>query len=147
MEDPKPFVKFVRTYDKGAIIFEEGSLGQEMYVIASGAVKVTTMKQGRETLLNRMEAGEFFGEMALVDAALRSATAIADAENTRLVELDLDRFLYLVQQQPVFALTVMHTLCERIRRREALYMELVKKLAGDQVPEDTPHSDDVGGGI
>jgi CRP/FNR family transcriptional regulator, cyclic AMP receptor protein len=134
MEEATPFVKFIRTYGKEEIVFEEGDQGQEMYVIASGAVKVTTAKQGQETLLARMEAGEFFGEMALVDAAPRSGTARADEEGTRLIELDLDRFLYLVQQQPVFALAIMHTLCQRIRRRDALYLELIEKIGGDGHP-------------
>jgi CRP/FNR family transcriptional regulator, cyclic AMP receptor protein len=138
MDEATPFVKFIRTFRKGEIVFDEGSPGQEMYVIASGAVKVTTMKQGRETLLARMEAGEFFGEMALVDEAPRSGTAIADEEGTRLIELDMDRFFYLVQQQPVFALTIMHTLCQRIRRRDALYLELIEKADGDRNPEGVP---------
>ena len=116
-----------------------------MYVIASGAVKVTTTKSGRDTLLARMEAGEFFGEMSLVDAAPRSGTASADEDGTRLVELDLDRFLYLVQQQPVFALTIMHTLCERIRRRDALYPELLEKIGGDRHPPGASHAGEEGG--
>jgi len=145
MEAMKSFVKFIRTYRKGEIIFEEGSPGQEMYVIASGAVKVTTTKSGHDTLLARMEAGEFFGEMSLVDAAPRSGTASADEDGTRLVELDLDRFLYLVQQQPVFALTIMHTLCERIRKRDALYLELLEKKGGDRHTPDAPHAGEEGG--
>ena len=133
MEEMKPFAKFIRDFRQDEIVFEEGSPGQEMYVIVSGAVKVATTKQGRETLLARMGPGEFFGEMALVDAAPRSGTASADEDGTRLVELDLDKFLYLVQQQPAFALRIMHTLCERIRRRDALYLELLEKAG--RVPE------------
>jgi CRP/FNR family cyclic AMP-dependent transcriptional regulator len=134
MEEATPFVKFIRTYHKGEIVFEEGSPGQEMYVIASGAVTVTTVKQGHETFLSRLEAGEFFGEMSLVDAAPRSATVTVDVEGTRLIELDLDRFLFLVQQQPVFVLAIMHALCDRIRRKDALYLKLIEKIG------DTPDS-------
>jgi len=133
MELMKYFVKFIRDFRQGEIVFEEGSPGQEMYVIVSGAVKVATTKQGREMLLARMGPGEFFGEMALVDAAPRSGTATADEDGTRLVELDLDKFLYLVQQQPAFALRIMHTLCQRVRRRDALHLELLEKAGS--VPE------------
>jgi len=146
MEEMKSFVKFIRTCCKGETIFEEGSPGQEMYVIASGAVKVSTTKQGRETLLACMGPGEFFGEMALVDAAPRSGTAIAEEDGTRLVELDLDKFLYLVQQQPAFALRIMHTLCERVRRRDALHLELLEKAG--RVPEaagDASRAGEIGG--
>ena len=135
MDEAKPFVKFIRTYRKGEVVFEEGSPGQAMYVIASGAVRLTTVKQGRETFLARMEKGEFFGEMALVDAAPRSGTVTADEEGTSLIELDQERFLFLVQQQPVFALAIMQTLCDRIRKKDALYLELVERICAD------PHSE------
>jgi CRP/FNR family cyclic AMP-dependent transcriptional regulator len=145
MEDAKLFVKFIRTYRKGEIVFEEGSLGQEMYVIASGAVTVTTMKQCRETLLSRMEAGEFFGEMSLVDAAPRSATVTVDEEGTRLIELDLERFLFLVQQQPVFVLAIMHALCDRIRQKDALYLKLIDKIDSTPNPEGVSPAGQEGG--
>lgn len=131
MDEAKPFVKFIRTYRKGEIVFEEGSMGQEMYVISSGAVKLTTLKQGQEMFLARMGAGEFFGEMALVDAAPRSGTVTADEEGTSLIELDQERFLFLVQQQPIFALAIMHTLCDRIRKKDVLYLEQIEKIGGD----------------
>jgi CRP/FNR family transcriptional regulator, cyclic AMP receptor protein len=145
MDEAKPFVKFIRDYCRGEIVFEEGSPGQEMYVIASGAVKLTTVKQGRETFLARMEAGEFFGEMALVDAAPRSGTVTADEEGTSLIKLDLERFLFLVQQQPIFALAIMHTLCDRIRRKDALYLELIEKMGSDPHLESVSPADKEGG--
>lgn len=134
MDEAKPFVKFIRTYRKGEIVFEEGSMGQEMYIISSGAVKLTTLKQGREMFLARMGAGEFFGEMALVDAAPRSGTVTADEEGTSLIELDQERFLFLVQQQPIFALAIMHTLCDRIRKKDALYLEQIEKIGSASDP-------------
>ena len=145
MDEPKPFVKFIRTYRKGEVVFEEGSPGHEMYVIASGAVRLTTVKQGRETFLARMEKGEFFGEMALVDAAPRSGTVTADEAGTSLIELDQERFLFLVQQQPIFALAIMHTLCDRIRRKDALYLELTEKICGDPNPNAVSPADGKGG--
>ncbi|MBI5015207.1 MAG: cyclic nucleotide-binding domain-containing protein [Deltaproteobacteria bacterium] len=122
--------KFIHEYRKGETICEEGSSGHEMYIIVSGAVRVTTVTPGRENVMSLLGPGEFFGEMALVDGAPRSGTAVA-GEDTRLVELDLNRFLYLIQQQPAFALTIMRTLCDRIRRRDALYLDLLEK---GQVP-------------
>ncbi len=130
MEETTRFGKFVRTYRRGETIFEEGSPGQEMYIIASGTVRVTARKPGGESLLAVLKPGEFFGEMALVDAAERSGTATAEEDGTRLIELNLERFLYLVQQQPAFALTIMHTLCQRIRRRDALYLDLLERTGG-----------------
>lgn len=67
--------------------------------------------------------------MALVDAAPRTATAIAEEDHTRLIVLDQSNFLYLISHQPAFALTVMHALCQRIRDRWTLYKGLLEKSA------------------
>ncbi len=115
---------FIRTYQKSEVIFEENSLGHEMFVIYSGKVRLCTRELGHEIALATLNSGEFFGEMSLVDSAPRSATATATEDDTRLVVLDQTRFLYLVNQQPVFALTTMHTLCQRLRNRWVLYPEM-----------------------
>jgi len=62
-----------------------------------------------------LKPGEHFGEMALIDGSPRSATAIALQDNTRLVVMDKAKFLYLVSQQPEFAVAIMETLSQRIR--------------------------------
>jgi len=127
MEDMTSFTKFIRVYQKSDVIFEENSLGNEMYVVHSGKVKVSTKAPGREVDLATLGPGEFFGEMALVDSAPRTATVTSLEDNTRLIALDQDKFLYLVSQQPVFALTIMHALCQRIRERWALYSGMFEK--------------------
>jgi CRP/FNR family transcriptional regulator, cyclic AMP receptor protein len=116
--------KFIKVYRKSEIIVEENSKGEEMYIVSSGGVRLTTTAPGREVLLATLGPGDFFGEMSLVDTAPRTATATASEDNTRLVTLDQQRFLYLVSQQPAFALTIMHELCQRIRNRWTLYEKL-----------------------
>jgi len=109
---------FLRSFRKSEIIFEEGSAGAEMYLIHSGKVQLSLRRgrgRDRKAELAVLSPGEFFGEMALVDDSPRSATAAALEENTQLIALDKSRFLYMVQQQPQFALSVMHTLCQRLR--------------------------------
>ena len=59
--------------------------------------------------------GEFFGEMAVIDGSSRSATAIAAAPNTRVMRINHARFVYLVSQQPAFALMIMDALSKRLR--------------------------------
>lgn len=120
--------KFTRVYQKGQVIFEENSLGTEMFVVQSGKVRLTTNQPGSEVDLGIVGPGEFFGEMALVDRSPRTATATADEDDTKLVVLDEERFLYLAGQQLPFAMTIMQGLCRRIRDRWDLYSKVSKKI-------------------
>jgi CRP/FNR family cyclic AMP-dependent transcriptional regulator len=108
--------KFVKSYQKAEVIFSESSPGKEMYIVYSGSVGLYTEDApGRSKLLATVEAGDFFGEMALVDDSPRSATAIAEEDNTQLLVLDKNKFTYLLRHQPDFALVVMGKLCRQLR--------------------------------
>jgi CRP/FNR family cyclic AMP-dependent transcriptional regulator len=108
--------KFRQSYRKSQVIFEEGSIGSEMYLIHSGKVLLSVKHdENRCGPLVVLNAGDFFGEMALMDDSPRSATASAAEDNTELIVIDRTRFLFMVRQQPEFALSLMHTLCQRLR--------------------------------
>jgi CRP/FNR family cyclic AMP-dependent transcriptional regulator len=124
-----PYLKKVtRIFHDSEIIFEEGSSGDEMYIVHSGVVKLVRKSPEWEIVIATIEPGEFFGEMALVDNAPRSVTAIAGADHTRLMALDRDKFLFLVSHQPAFALTIMHILCQRIRAMNERLSQLEKRV-------------------
>jgi CRP/FNR family transcriptional regulator, cyclic AMP receptor protein len=114
------FERYKRVYRKSQIIFEEGSAGTEMYIISSGTVKLVVNRNGREIALATLGPGQFFGEMAIVDATPRSASAVADRDGTCLLALNQDKFLYLAHQQPAFTLTIIYELCQRIRSLDAM---------------------------
>jgi len=99
-------------YAAGQIIFDEGQERDFMYVIKKGEVDILIRGHVVETV------GEdgFFGELALIDRAPRSAQAIAKSDCS-LIRIDERQFLYLVQETPFFALIVMRTMAQRIRRR------------------------------
>ena len=113
--DSVRFKRLMKIYRKSEVIFEEGSFGSEMYVLRSGRVRVYRTSAEGEIELGVFKPGEFFGEMALVDNAPRSASACALEDDTRVVALDKDKFLFLVSHQPTFALVIMHVLCKKIR--------------------------------
>ncbi|MEM7468664.1 MAG: cyclic nucleotide-binding domain-containing protein [Pseudomonadota bacterium] len=79
-------------------------------MVLNGHVSLSVASTTVETL----EKGDMFGEMALIDTQNRSATAQAISD-VRLVAIDEDRFSFLVQQTPHFALVVMRTLVKRLR--------------------------------
>jgi CRP/FNR family transcriptional regulator, cyclic AMP receptor protein len=128
MEQMTGVSKFFRDYGKSDLIFEENSRGEEMYIIHTGTVKLTTRATGRTITLATLGKGEFFGEMSLVDKGPRTATATADEDGTRIIVLNQEKFLYLIFQQPAFVITIMHALCSRIRERWYLFSDLVKKV-------------------
>ena len=99
------------SYGLGQTIFEEGQPGTALYVIKEGEVEILVGSEIMETL----DAGEIFGEMALIEHKERSASARAKTA-CQLVPVDERQFAFLVQQTPHFALSVMQTMAERLRR-------------------------------
>lgn len=98
-------------YTAGATIIEEDQPGDLMYAVQSGTVEI----RYKGELMESVEAGGFFGEMALIDSAPRAASAIAQTD-CRLVKVDKKQFLFLVHETPTFALDVMSAMADRIRR-------------------------------
>jgi DNA-binding CsgD family transcriptional regulator/signal-transduction protein with cAMP-binding, CBS, and nucleotidyltransferase domain len=116
----------IREYRKSEVIFEEGSTGVEMYIVYSGKVRLSTKEPGREITLATIGSGEFFGEMAVIDSAFRTATAIADEDNTKLVIINQKKFREIVRDYPEFTMTIMQHLCRRLRNRWTLYEQMRK---------------------
>ena len=80
-----------------------------------GKVDIAKVDGPSRTVIVSLGKGEFFGEMAVIDGSARSATAIAAAPGTRVMRINHARFVYLVSQQPAFALMVMDALSKRLR--------------------------------
>lgn len=96
----------------GELIFQEGEVGTQMYIIQLGEVDILLQDQ----IFDSLGEGEALGEMALINpGAPRSASAIAKTD-CRLVKLDQRRFTFLVQETPYFAIEIMKTLAERLAR-------------------------------
>ena len=100
------------TVPAGGVVFKEGDAGDDMYGIISGEVQL----QSGDRVIATLAKDEVFGEMALVDSSPRMATAIAVSE-TELAVIDRHRFLFLVQETPMFALSVMSAMADRSRKQ------------------------------
>ena len=112
--------KCINEFAVGDVIFEEGSNGRELFVVLDGRIDIVKLNGTSKTVIVTLGKGEFFGEMAVIDGSARSATAIAAAPGTRVMRINHARFVYLVSQQPAFALMVMDALSKRLRASNAL---------------------------
>jgi CRP/FNR family cyclic AMP-dependent transcriptional regulator len=106
--------QFIKRYEDGQLIFAEGEAGHEMFVVMSGAVDIVKKGAGDDAVVASLGTGEMFGEIALVAGGKRSASAIARGQDTQVVLIDQARFVYLVSQQPAFALSVMRMMALRL---------------------------------
>jgi hypothetical protein len=100
----------------GQPVFREGDLGSEMYIIESGTVDILRADRGSEPLAT-LEAGDFFGEMAVLEDQPRFATAMART-NVRLLRIDRAAFGDVVAQNIEIAIRIMRKLTARLRRSE-----------------------------
>ncbi len=104
-----------RRFPKNAIIVDEGLAGDYMYVIRSGRVKVTKASgDGREKIMNLLSAGDFFGEMSLLDDEPRSAS-VTTLEPTLLLALSRRDFMELLNNSSALAVCVIQELTRRLR--------------------------------
>jgi CRP-like cAMP-binding protein len=106
---------FLHRFPAGFVIFHEGDVGSEMYIIQKGHVKISLHIGGREREVAVLEKGDFFGEIALLNASpTRSATATAvdDIEVLELTSADLEQIL---RRKPDIAIRMMTKLSERLR--------------------------------
>jgi CRP/FNR family transcriptional regulator, cyclic AMP receptor protein len=101
-------------YRAGDVVFSEGDGAEQMYIVRSGSVALR--KGDRE--LELVGVGGMFGEMALIDRELRSASAIAETDS-ELVVIEKRRFWFLVQETPYFAQLVMRVMVDRLRKETA----------------------------
>jgi CRP-like cAMP-binding protein len=105
----------LREFKAGEVIFKEGDAATEFFVIQRGKVDIRLGNR----LLGTLSDHDIFGEMALIEAAPRSATAVA-ATDVKLVPVGEKQFLFLVSRTPYFALKVMRVLARRLRAQNSV---------------------------
>lgn len=103
------------SFAAGQTIFSKGDAGDVMYAVQEGEVDIYV----NDHLIDSHGPGGIFGEMALIEATVRSATAIARTD-CKVVPITPQRFEFLVQQTPRFAINVMKVMAERLRKRMAI---------------------------
>jgi CRP-like cAMP-binding protein len=123
-----------RSVRRGAIIFAKGDPGTGLMAVLWGSVKISvTTSEGHEAVLNMINPGQAFGEIALLDGRPRTADAVAMTD-CELMVIDRRDFIPLLRREPDVALKCIEILCARIRRtseqvEDLMYVSFPVRLA------------------
>lgn len=98
------------TLKAGDVIFQHGSIGRVMYGLLAGTVDLQVSGRTVEVI----EAGDVFGEGALVQIEHRRASTAIAKTDCELIELSERRFKFLIEQTPMFALDIMRSFSDRL---------------------------------
>jgi len=113
-----------KKFENGNLIFLEESEGKNLFFVVEGSVKVTRLsKDGREVILAMLNAGDFFGEMSLLDGEARSANVIA-LEKTEVLSLNRDDFLVVLHDYPKIAIQLLKEMTSRLRKSDRQIVSL-----------------------
>ena len=105
--------RFARDFPPGTVLFEEGQPGDYMYVVQSGEVEIRRQVGETERVLAVLPAGEFFGEMAILNGRPRSATAVVRSA-ARLIVIEGKTFEAMLRARPEIAMRIIKSLATRL---------------------------------
>lgn len=119
------------SFSQGERIFSQGDLGTEMFIIQEGEVEIIKHIGPESHTLSRLEKGDFFGEMALLEALPRTADALA-VTDVKLVAINGSRFDEMLRKNPEVAVRIIRKYSKRLREANTL----LEKLAGRELDVD-----------
>lgn len=124
----------IRTVPKGTTIYMKGDPGELLFAICRGEVRVlNTSHDGKSVVLNQIEEGDIFGEIALLDGQPRTADVVASADCSLMV-IERREFLPLLRNNPDLTIRMLELVCARLRRtteqvEDLTFMDLRSRLA------------------
>ena len=127
-----------REFEKGAVIFRQGDYAEVMYEILSGSVGIfTSYGTEYQKELTILREGQLLGEMGVIEAYPRSATAVA-MEETKLQEISEKEFSDYFFEQPERVLLIMRQISQRLRERTEDYQKALDTLDEMKNTRETP---------
>jgi CRP/FNR family transcriptional regulator, cyclic AMP receptor protein len=119
----------------GETLFRAGDLGESLFLVRSGEIELYVRDNaGQKIILDITRAGDFFGEIALLDAGARTASAIA-LTDTELIELDRDDLYLLFQRKPDAALSMLAAMGRMTRKADELLRTRVSRNVNEEIEE------------
>ena len=110
--------EFIQRFPAGSVIFKEGDLGSEMFIIQNGQVRVSRVIGEQERELAVLEKGDFFGEMGLLTNEPRIARVEA-VTHGRLLEVYRSTFRVLIENEPIMLRQIETVFEDRLKKRQA----------------------------
>jgi CRP-like cAMP-binding protein len=135
-----------RRFPKNTILFSKGDESDSFYIVCSGKAHVVARdEQGREMVLSVIGSGEYFGEMAAMDGAPRSAT-IVTKEASEILIIQRDDFRRVVSSNPDMMLSLLKVFLERLRKADEkieslAFMNVCDRVASFLMQSAEPHGD------
>jgi CRP/FNR family cyclic AMP-dependent transcriptional regulator len=121
--------------ETGETLFRAGDLGESLFLVRTGEVELYVRDNaGQKIILDITRQGDFFGEIALLDAGARTASAVALID-TELIELDRDDLLLLFQRKPDAALSMLAAMGRMTRKADELLRTRVSRNVNEEVEE------------
>lgn len=114
------FARFGKEFDLGHVLFREGDPGSVMFIIQSGAVRISKNVAGEDRTLATLGAGEFVGEMAILNGKPRSATATVIEAPMRCLEIAAQTMETMVAKNAEIAMRLIRKLAKRLDSADAL---------------------------
>lgn len=112
-----------RQFSAGETIIHQGDIGDCMYVIQSGDVEVVQRAGNQEILLGTLHAGDFFGEMAVFEQEVRSATVRA-VTDVRVITVDKKTLYQRISGDPTLAFRMLEKMSARLRAISVPYAKM-----------------------
>jgi len=132
------FQKYGRNFAAGQVIFSEGEIGAEMFIIQAGKVRISKRSKDVEKTLVILEDGDFFGEMAVIDKGPRSATATA-VDEVKCIALNEELFEQQMQNNARIVKKILKNMSARLRDANKQIENLLIKDANSRVAHTLLH--------
>jgi Cyclic nucleotide-binding domain/FHA domain len=126
-----PFERYLVSHPMGDIIFSEGEIGTEMFIVQSGTVELLKEIGGETRVMATLEKGDFFGEMSVLEDVPRTASARAKTE-VELVRINGATFDAMLKSNTEIAVRMMRKLSRRVREVTAM----LENALGRELPEE-----------
>ena len=135
-----PLKEATANYSAGDVIFAQGDLGTEMFIIIEGEVEIIKHINDESHVLSHLEKGDFFGEMALLENVPRTADAVAKTD-VKAILINGSRFDDMLRKNPEIAVRIIRKYSKRLREANTLLERLVgREVDADQAALDGSHS-------